>query len=68
MVVCWVADIVYLAGGDTVFVFDDLEQGIYTPRPSVETLSNAMDVGNPSNFARMLALYENDVRKRLIER
>lgn len=35
-----------------------LESGIFTPRPSVRTLSNAMDVGNPSNFARMLDLYE----------
>jgi threonine synthase len=30
-----------------------LHTGKYTPRPSVSTLSNAMDVGNPSNFARM---------------
>jgi threonine synthase len=36
---------------------DYLEAGIYTPRPSVRTLSNAMDVGSPSNFARMLDLY-----------
>lgn len=34
-----------------------LHTGIYTPRPSVRTLSNAMDVGNPSNFTRMLNLY-----------
>jgi threonine synthase len=34
-----------------------LKRGIYTPRPSVRTLSNAMDVGNPSNFARMLDLH-----------
>jgi threonine synthase len=34
-----------------------LQTGIFTPRPSVPTLSNAMDVGNPSNFARMLDLY-----------
>ncbi len=34
-----------------------LKSGVYTPRPSVPTLSNAMDVGNPSNFARMLDLY-----------
>lgn len=34
-----------------------LESGEYQPRPSVRTLSNAMDVGNPSNFARMLDLY-----------
>lgn len=35
-----------------------LESGTFTPRPSVRTLSNAMDVGNPSNFARLLNLYE----------
>ncbi len=34
-----------------------LKTGTYTPRPSVATLSNAMDVGAPSNFARMLNLY-----------
>lgn len=34
-----------------------LETGIYQSRPSIRTLSNAMDVGNPSNFARMLDLY-----------
>lgn len=34
-----------------------LHSGTYTPRPSVATLSNAMDVGNPSNFARMMDLY-----------
>jgi threonine synthase len=34
-----------------------LETGKYEPRPSVRTLSNAMDVGSPSNFARMKDLY-----------
>lgn len=34
-----------------------LQTSIFTPRPSVRTLSNAMDVGNPSNFSRMLDLY-----------
>lgn len=34
-----------------------LSTGTYSPRPSVPTLSNAMDVGAPSNFARMLNLY-----------
>lgn len=34
-----------------------LETGEYHPRPSIRTLSNAMDVGTPSNFARMLDLY-----------
>jgi threonine synthase len=33
---------------------------LFSPRPSVQTISNAMDVGNPSNFARMLDLYENN--------
>ncbi len=36
-----------------------LASGEYKPRPSVRTLSNAMDVGNPSNFARMLDLYSS---------
>jgi threonine synthase len=34
-----------------------LVSGNFTPRPSVSTLSNAMDVGNPSNFTRMLDIY-----------
>ena len=34
-----------------------LNTGEYLPRPSVRTLSNAMDVGAPSNFARMADLY-----------
>jgi threonine synthase len=36
-----------------------LKTGRYAPRPSVRTISNAMDVGNPSNFARMLDLYDS---------
>ena len=36
-----------------------LASGSYKPIPSVRTLSNAMDVGNPSNFARMLNLYSS---------
>jgi len=36
---------------------------IYTPRASVQTISNAMDVGDPSNFARMLDMYDNSCRK-----
>ncbi len=34
-----------------------LRSGQYTPRPSVATISNAMDVGAPSNFVRMQALF-----------
>jgi threonine synthase len=41
-----------------------LAGGAFHPRPSVATISNAMDVGNPSNFARILALYA-DSRERL---
>jgi threonine synthase len=37
--------------------------GTFTPRPSTPTISNAMDVGNPSNFARMLELYDHNVEK-----
>jgi len=37
-----------------------LASGVYRPKLSVKTLSNAMDVGAPSNFARMLALYQSD--------
>jgi threonine synthase len=33
---------------------------LFAPRPSTQTISNAMDVGNPSNFARLLDLYDND--------
>lgn len=39
---------------------DYLETGEYTPRPSVPTLSNAMDIGRPNNFPRILNLYENN--------
>ena len=35
-----------------------LKTGEYSPRPSIATIANAMDVGDPSNFARILDLYE----------
>lgn len=41
-----------------------LRTGEFRPKPSLHTLSNAMDVGNPSNFARVLDLYHGD-RERL---
>ncbi|MDR1864459.1 MAG: threonine synthase [Bacteroidales bacterium] len=34
-----------------------LSEGTFKPRPSVATIANAMDVGNPSNFARIAELY-----------
>lgn len=37
-----------------------LETSLYSPRPSVPTISNAMDVGAPSNFVRMMNLYQNN--------
>ena len=40
-------------------VFEYLKTGQYNPRPSVETYANAMDVGDPSNFARILDLFGN---------
>lgn len=38
-----------------------LLSGKYEPRASIRTLSNAMDVGNPSNYARIVALFDNDL-------
>ncbi len=40
-----------------------LASGSFRPRPSVTTISSAMDVGNPSNFARLLALYHGDLER-----
>lgn len=37
-----------------------LSTGIYSPRPSTQTIANAMDVGDPSNFTRILDLYQNE--------
>ena len=45
---------------DTVPRF--LENGKYDPKPSIATISNAMDVGNPSNFIRIQELYANDLK------
>ncbi|MEE9272267.1 MAG: threonine synthase [Robiginitomaculum sp.] len=39
---------------------DYIKSGKYTPRESVATLSNAMDIGKPNNFLRILALFDND--------
>jgi threonine synthase len=37
--------------------YNYLKSGVYRPKPSIQTIANAMDVGDPSNFARLLALY-----------
>jgi threonine synthase len=46
---------------DTVPRF--LAKGIYDPKPSIATISNAMDVGNPSNFIRIQEMYQNDLEQ-----
>ncbi|ANI88734.1 threonine synthase [Arachidicoccus ginsenosidimutans] len=49
---------------DTIPLF--LETNSYQPKNSVSTISNAMDVGNPSNFVRILELFHqqtNDLKK-----
>lgn len=38
-----------------------LTAGNFEPRPSIETISNAMDVGNPSNFARLRTIFNNSL-------
>jgi len=40
-----------------------LKTGEYKPRPSIATLANAMDVGDPSNFARIVDLYQHSHSK-----
>jgi len=40
--------------------FKYLQTGKYEPKPSVQTIANAMDVGDPSNFARIYDLYGKD--------
>jgi len=40
-----------------------LMTNFFSPKPSEQTMSNAMDVGNPSNFFRMIDLYGNDFEK-----
>ncbi len=48
------------ANNDNNVVTNYLTTQNYNPKPSVATISNAMDVGNPSNFIRIQELYNND--------
>jgi len=43
--------------------FHYLKDGFFTAKPSIQTLSNAMDVGNPSNLARINDIFRNDVEQ-----
>lgn len=38
-----------------------LQTGNYEPKPAIATISNAMDVGNPSNFVRILEMFNNQL-------
>lgn len=54
----------FIAGANANDVVPEfLSSGNYRPRASVQTVANAMDVGAPSNFERMLALYDYDEDK-----
>jgi len=44
-------------------VYEYLQTSKYNPRPSVETIANAMDVGAPSNFVRILDLFNHSHEK-----
>lgn len=46
---------------DTVPEF--LKSGVYQPKPSVQTISNAMDVGDPSNWVRIQDMFKTDPKK-----
>jgi threonine synthase len=37
-----------------------LQSNVYEPKPSIQTISNAMDVGAPSNFIRIQKIYNNN--------
>ena len=43
--------------------YNYLKTGKYNPQPSKQTIANAMDVGDPSNFARIIDLYKGDHAK-----
>ncbi|WP_207536476.1 threonine synthase [Desertivirga arenae] len=46
---------------DTVPAF--FKSGKYEPKPSIATLSNAMDVGNPSNWVRIMTMFKNELEE-----
>ncbi len=52
----------FLAATNKNKVFTEfIETGIFNSRASIQTYSNAMDVGNPSNHARIVDLYNNNI-------
>lgn len=54
----------FIASTNINKVFPDyLATGTYQPQPSIPTIANAMDVGDPSNFVRVQALYDQSIDK-----
>lgn len=51
------------ANNENDVIYEYLKSGEYNPRSSTETIANAMDVGAPSNFARILDLYNHSHSK-----
>jgi threonine synthase len=60
-----IGDIVLATNANRVLP-DYFAGGGYAPRPAVETLANAMDVGAPSNFERLRWLYRDDAAVRTV--
>lgn len=48
------------ANNSNQVVTNYLDTENYTPKPTIQTLSNAMDVGNPSNFVRIQEIFNNE--------
>ena len=48
------------ANNENKVFYDYLKSGSFQAQPSIETISNAMDVGNPSNFVRVMDLFSHD--------
>ncbi len=48
-----------LNANDVIYRY--LQNGLFEPKPAVATLSNAMDVGNPSNFIRILQIFKHEL-------
>ncbi len=52
----------FIAAANANKVFPDyIKTGKFTPAPTIKTISNAMDVGNPSNFERIASIFLNNV-------
>ncbi len=48
-----------LNANDVIYRY--LQNGLFEPKPAVATVSNAMDVGNPSNFIRILQIFKHEL-------